>query len=159
MDVKKYMGYLPLCMLSIIIVFSLLVYSKRNDFAIGLSTVAAQEHKSVGDPNAIRDLKYSFYIMDDYPSSRNIHALENIWRVDAVGDTFTTTYDPAGYMAHMKKNAEKQMLYMSIQARYDAETMNPGAMTKECSTYDNGIPFCTYSGKVDHLTYDIMVIQ
>ena len=72
MDVKKYMGYLPLCMLSIIIVFSLLVYSKRNDFAIGLSTVAAQEHKSVGDPNAIRDLKYSFYIMDDYPSSRNI---------------------------------------------------------------------------------------
>ena len=35
MDVKKYMGYLPLCMLSIIIVFSLLVYSKRNDFAIG----------------------------------------------------------------------------------------------------------------------------
>lgn len=40
-------------------------------------------------------------------------------------DTFTTTYDPAGYMAHMK-NAEKQMLYMSIQARYDAETMNPG---------------------------------
>ena len=36
MDVKKYMGYLPLCMLSIIIVFSLLVYSKRNDFAIGL---------------------------------------------------------------------------------------------------------------------------
>ena len=76
MDVKKYMGYLPLCMLSIIIVFSLLVYSKRNDFAIGLSTVAAQEHKSVGDPNAIRDLKYSFYIMDDYPSSRNIHALE-----------------------------------------------------------------------------------
>lgn len=60
MDVKKYMGYLPLCMLSIIIVFSLLVYSKRNDFAIGLSTVAAQEHKSVGDPNAIRDLKYSF---------------------------------------------------------------------------------------------------
>ena len=31
------------------------------------------------------------------------------------------------------------MLYMSIQARYDAETMNPGAMTKECSTYDNGI--------------------
>lgn len=47
MDVKKYMGYLPLCMLSIIIVFSLLVYSKRNDFAIGLSTVAAQEHKSI----------------------------------------------------------------------------------------------------------------
>ena len=42
MDMKKYMGYLPLCMLSIIIVFSLLVYSKRNDFAIGLSTVAAQ---------------------------------------------------------------------------------------------------------------------
>ena len=69
MDVKKYMGYLPLCMLSIIIVFSLLVYSKRNDFAIGLSTVAAQEHKSVGDPNAIRDLKYSFYIMDDYPGT------------------------------------------------------------------------------------------
>ena len=157
MNVKKYMGYLPLCMLSIIIVFSLLVYSKRNDFAIGLSTVAAQEHKSVGDPNAIRDLKYSFYIMDDYPSSRNIHALENIWHVDAVGNTFTTTYDPAGYMAHMKKNAEKQMLYMSIQARYDAETMNPGAMTKECSTYDNGIPFCTYSGKVDHLTYDIII--
>lgn len=107
MDVKKYMGYLPLCMLSIIIVFSLLVYSKRNDFAIGLSTVAAQEHKSVGDPNAIRDLKYSFYIMDDYPSSRNIHALENIWRVDAAGDTFTTTYDPAGYMAHMKKKCRK----------------------------------------------------
>ncbi|MCB6289017.1 hypothetical protein LI276_23320, partial [[Clostridium] scindens] len=46
---------------------------------------------------------------------------------------------------------------MSIQARYDAETMNPGAMTKECSTYDNGIPFCTYSGKVDHLTYDIII--
>lgn len=49
------------------------------------------------------------------------------------------------------------MLYISIQARYDAETMNPGAMTKECSTYDNGIPFCTYSGKVDHLTYDIII--
>ncbi len=48
MDVKKYMGYLPLCMLSIIIVFSLLVYSKRNDFAIGLSTVAAQEHTCTG---------------------------------------------------------------------------------------------------------------
>lgn len=156
MDMKKYMGYLPLCMLSIIIVFSLLVYSKRNDFAIGLSTVAAQENKSVGDPDTIKDLKYSFYIMDDYPSIRNINALENIWRVDAVGDTFTTTYDPAGYMEYEKKNAEKQMLYMYAQARYDAKTMNTGAMTKECSTYDDGIPFCTYSGKVDHLTYDII---
>ena len=60
MDVKKYMGYLPLCMLSIIIVFSLLVYSKRNDFAIGLSTVAAQQQKSVGEPTAHRDLKNSY---------------------------------------------------------------------------------------------------
>ncbi|WP_259297870.1 hypothetical protein [[Clostridium] innocuum] len=48
------------------------------------------------------------------------------------------------------------MLYMYAQARYDAKTMNTGAMTKECSTYDDGIPFCTYSGKVDHLTYDII---
>ncbi|WP_418903124.1 hypothetical protein, partial [Thomasclavelia ramosa] len=45
---------------------------------------------------------------------------------------------------------------MYAQARYDAKTMNTGAMTKECSTYDDGIPFCTYSGKVDHLTYDII---
>ena len=39
-------------------------------------------------------------------------------------------------MEYEKKNAEKQMLYMYAQARYDAKTMNTGAMTKECSTYD-----------------------
>ena len=37
MDVKKYMGYLPLCMLSIIIVFSLLV---RNIKALAIQMLS-----------------------------------------------------------------------------------------------------------------------
>lgn len=154
---KKYMGYLPLCILGMIIVFSLLVYSRRNDYVVGLSTVAAQENKSVGDPNAIRDLTYSFYIMDDNQQFDNFNTMHNIWRVDAVGDTFTTTYDPAGYMEYAKKNAEKQMVYMDIRARYDAKTMNTGDMKKECMTYNDGKPYCTYSDKVDHLTYDMII--
>ena len=82
---KKYMGYLPIGLLCLIVLFSQLIYTRRNDFHVALSTIA-QEGERIGDPEAIRDFAYSFYIADTNFSSSSTMS-QNAWRVDAVGDS------------------------------------------------------------------------
>lgn len=39
---KKYMGYLPIGLLCLIVLFSQLIYTRRNDFHVELSTIAQE---------------------------------------------------------------------------------------------------------------------
>ncbi len=65
---KKYMGYLPIGLLCLIVLFSQLLYTRRNDFHVELSTIA-HEGERIGDPDAIKDFSI-FLLYRGYQSGR-----------------------------------------------------------------------------------------
>ena len=62
-------------MLCLIVLLSQLVSSRRNNFSVGLSTIAEQENKAVGDPKEIEDLHYSFYIADAIMNGKSVELM------------------------------------------------------------------------------------
>lgn len=157
---KKYMGYLPLLLLCLIVLFSQLVYGRRNDFSVELSTLSEQENKSVGDPEVIADLKYSFYIGDSNSYNTSVDS-GNIWRVDAVGDSFKLTYEPHWYQNMQYQEAAAivdNVIMAGIEKVYDAKTMPMSEIEKNCEGYDqDGAQYCTYAANLDHLSYTVTI--
>ena len=155
---KKYMGYLPIGLLCLIVLFSQLIYTRRNDFHVALSTIA-QEGERIGDPEAIRDFAYSFYIADTNFSSSSTMS-QNAWRVDAVGDQFKLRFDPEGYKNGPYRGNETSDSYLSVEAvmPYNEKTMTMDDAHGNCDSYDQTGDFgCTYETSLERLSYDVTI--
>ncbi len=155
---KKYMVYLPIGLLCLIVLFSQLVYTRRNDFHVALSTIAP-EGKSVGDPEAIRDFAYSFYIADTNFSGFSTMS-QNAWRVDAVGDHFRLSYDPKGYKNEPYWGNETSDSYLSVEAflPYNEKAMPMDDVHSNCDSYNQTGDFgCTYETSLARLSYDVTI--
>lgn len=109
---KKYMGYLPIGLLCLIVLFSQLLYTRRNDFHVELSTIA-HEGERIGDPDAIKDLAYSFYIADTNLGGYSGEG-SNAWRIDAQGESFKISYDPKGYKQHQMMVGDDAEVFFSV---------------------------------------------
>lgn len=155
---KKYMGYLPIGLLCLIVLFSQLIYTRRNDFHVALRTIA-QEGERIGDPEAIRDFAYSFYIADTNFSSFSTMS-QNAWRVDAVGDQFKLRFDPEGYKNGPYRGDETSDSYLSVEAvmPYNEKTMPMDDAHGNCDSYDQTGDFgCTYETSLERLSYDVTI--
>lgn len=158
---KKYMGYLPLLLLCLIVLFSQLVYGRRNDFCVELSTLSEQENKSVGDPEAIADLKYSFYIGDSNSYNTSVDS-GNAWRVDAVGDSFKLTYEPQVFDRNQfqHENRADTVVDVNIEPQLYEKMMPISEENMNCTTfYNNGTPICVFETALNQLTYTITFEQ
>ena len=157
---KKYCSYLPVCMLCLIVLLSQLVSSRRNDFSVGLSTIAEQENKAVGDPKEIEDLHYSFYIADAIMNGKSVES-GNAWRIDAKGNRFQVTYEPQKmYTTYRYKESEDTSTLVDVSAVYDQETMPVSDNVLNCDTYySDGAPVCCYEADMKQLSYEIVFEQ
>ncbi|MCR0264117.1 hypothetical protein MKC73_09410 [[Clostridium] innocuum] len=157
---KKYCSYLPVCMLCLIVLLSQLVSSRRNDFSVGLSTIAEQENKAVGDPKEIEDLHYSFYIADAIMNGKSVES-GNAWRIDAKGNHFQVTYEPQKmYTTYRYKESEDTSTLVDVRPVYDQETMPISDNVLNCDTYySDGAPVCSYEADLKQLSYEIVFEQ
>ena len=157
MIMKKYTGYLPIGMLCLIILFSQLICMRRNDFHVELSTIA-QEGKRIGDPKAIKDLNYSFYIADTnlggYSGEGN-----NAWRIDAQGDSFKLSYDPEGYNQRQRTYEDDAEAFCSVNVspKYDEKTMPMSEEKKQMDAVFDSDEAVAYENKIDRLAYEIVI--
>ena len=97
---KKYSIYALIFCFLFSGIFSLIIWSTRNDFSLGLRETTDYENTSVGDRNEIKDLEYQLTINDN----------NQYWLINGHGEEMTTTYH---------KGNVKSSIILSEQKRHD----------------------------------------
>ena len=155
---KKYMGYLPIGLLCLIVLFSQLLYTRRNDFHVELSTIA-HEGERIGDPDAIKDLAYSFYIADTNLGGYSGEG-SNAGRIDAQGESFKISYDPKGYKQHQMMVGDDAEVFFSVSVspKYDEKTMPMSEENKQSDAdFYNDASIHSYENKIERLSYELVI--
>lgn len=98
---KKYSMYALVFCILLSGIFSLAIWSKRNDFSLGLRVTSDYENTTVGDPNEIKDLEYELTITDGN---------KQFWIISGQGETMTTEYQRDNYSSRIARNTSKDDL-------------------------------------------------